>query len=162
MGIMSPPKYITICNPKEYGKLHTQETAAEDLRRIDEEVKQFRAEIADQKKNVTKCMKMLEAFEKDIRQLRLLVDEVRRGVSAYGIPGNGSRNTADGMVGDLVVCYNYHDYTMHCMLFLGLDAAFVRVYSFIPKFEACMWSMLYLCWHCINIYPYYVLCPTCH
>ena len=56
--------------------------------------------MADQKKTVSKCMKKLETFEKELRQLRLLVDEVRRGVTTYGIPGNGSRSTAEGMVGD--------------------------------------------------------------
>ena len=36
-------------------------------------------------------------MEKEVRQLRLLLDEVRRGVAAYGIPpGSGSRTSADG------------------------------------------------------------------
>ena len=45
---------------------------------------------------VAKCLKKLETFEKELRQLRLLIDEVRRGVATYGIPGSGSRTTADG------------------------------------------------------------------
>ncbi len=46
---------------------------------------------------MARCIKKLESFEKEVRQLRLLVDEVRRGVAAYGItPGGASRSVTDG------------------------------------------------------------------
>lgn len=85
---------------EEIQKIKPKSTAStaspEIVSHLESELKQTRAEVTDQKKQVAKCLKKIEAFEKEVRQLRLLVDEVRRGVATYGIPGNGSRNTGDG------------------------------------------------------------------
>ena len=68
------------------------------MHRLRNELKLTRTEVSEQKKQVTKCLRKLDSMDKDLRQIRTLVDEVRRGVTAYGIPpgGNSPRTVPDG------------------------------------------------------------------
>lgn len=65
---------------------------------------------------MARCIKKLESFEKEMRQLRLLVDEVRRGVAAYGItPGGSARAGTDGEPAGVsnVIVYVCMAYAVH-------------------------------------------------
>ena len=87
---------------------HTlQFPSPEVIHRLENELKLTRTDVSEQKKQFTKCMRKLDTMDKELRQMRTLIDEVRRGVTAYGIPpggGNSPRTVTDGDARVSILC----------------------------------------------------------